>query len=217
VALTPTVTFRGIASSPSLEADIRARAEKLEKYCHTITSCRVVVELAERHHTSGRRFHVRIELTVPSDHLIVSHDASSIRTARDLEADALHKTSETDAERKDAMLAVHDAFDIAKRQVQDYVRRQREAGGESNRQPRGHVVRVFPVDEYGYIAAEDGHEVYFQKSSVLNGDFDHLEVGSLVSFVEVRGDRGPQASTVRMIGRHKAASGPAPAAVETSS
>ena len=95
-----------------------------------------------------------------------------------------------------AMLAVHDAFDIAKRQLQDYVRRQREAGGESNRQPRGHVARIFPVDEYGYLTAEDGHEVYFQKSSVLNGDFEHLEVDNpefLLALLDARPIAGTRA------------------------
>jgi cold shock CspA family protein len=52
---------------------------------------------------------------------------------------------------------------------------------------------------FSYFRAEDGHEVYFQKSSVLKGTFDRLKVGSVVSFAEEAGDKGPQASTVRLV------------------
>jgi cold shock CspA family protein len=61
------------------------------------------------------------------------------------------------------------------------------------------VSQLFPVDEYGYIEAEDGHEVYFQKSSVLKNAFDRLTVDSAVSFVEEHGEKGPQASTVKLL------------------
>jgi cold shock CspA family protein len=44
--------------------------------------------------------------------------------------------------------------------------------------------------------------VYFHRNAVLNGDFHHLQVGTEVSFVEEAGERGPQASTLRLIGRH---------------
>jgi hypothetical protein len=40
--------------------------------------------------------------------------------------------------------------------------------------------------------------VYFQKSSVLSNVFDRLTIGSAVSFVEEQGEKGPQASTVRL-------------------
>jgi cold shock CspA family protein len=66
------------------------------------------------------------------------------------------------------------------------------------RQPRGRVVKLFPSEEYGYIEAEDGHEVYFQKSGVLKNAFDRLTVGSMVAFAEEPGEKGPQASTVKL-------------------
>ena len=91
-------------------------------------------------------------------------------------------------------MAVREAFDIARRRVQDYARRHRGTVKTAARQPRGRVVQLFPVDEYGYIEAADGHEVYFQKSSVLKDAFDRLAVGSTVSFVEEPGEKGPQAA-----------------------
>jgi hypothetical protein len=44
-----------------------------------------------------------------------------------------------------------------------------------------------------------GTRVYFQKSSVLKGAFHRLTVGSTVSFVEEAGEKGPQASTVKLL------------------
>jgi cold shock CspA family protein/ribosome-associated translation inhibitor RaiA len=195
----PSVTFRGIGVSEALEADIRARIAKLERYYPSITGCRVLVELGERHHESGNRFHVRIDLTVPGENILVTHDADLHAAARDIEAAKLTKEGEVNPERKHAHVAVREAFDIARRRLQDYARRQRRAVKASSRQPVGQVSQLFPVDEYGYIAADDGHEVYFQKSSVLDNRFDRLHVGSFVSYVEEPGDKGPQASTVKLL------------------
>jgi cold shock CspA family protein len=109
------------------------------------------------------------------------------------------KLAETDPERKHARVAIREAFDIARRQLQDFARRQRGTVKTAVRQARGRISQLFPIDEYGFIENEDGHEVYFQKSSVLKGAFDRLTIGSDVSFAEEPGDKGPQASTVRLL------------------
>jgi hypothetical protein len=43
--------------------------------------------------------------------------------------------------------------------------------------------------------------IYFHRNSVLEGDFDRLEVGTGVNFFEHddEGEHGPQASTVRIV------------------
>ena len=65
------------------------------------------------------------------------------------------------------------------------------------RQPHGRVTQLFPIDGYGYIESADGHEVYFQKRSVLKNAFERLAVGSMVSSMEEAGEKGSQASTVK--------------------
>ncbi|MGO9847760.1 MAG: cold-shock protein [Methylocella sp.] len=57
-------------------------------------------------------------------------------------------------------------------------------------------------DDYGFIETSDGREVYFHRNSVLDNAFDRLTVGSEVRFVEEIGQKGPQASTVRLVGKH---------------
>ena len=184
--MTPTITFRGIEASPALETDIRRRLRRLETYHSGIIGCRVLVEFAQRHHARGNRFHVRIDLTVPGEEIAVTHDTSS----RDLE---------TGPERKHAHVAVREAFEAARRRLQDYARRQRGSTKRSARPARGRIARLSSVDEHGYIEADDGHEVYFQRTSVLRDAFDRLGVDSRVTFVEEPGDKGPQASTVRLL------------------
>ena len=56
--------------------------------------------------------------------------------------------------------------------------------------------------EFGFLEAADGHEVYFHRNSVLDGLFSRLAVGTRVTFVEEIGEKGPQASTVKLLGKH---------------
>lgn len=197
--LTPTITLRGIEPSAALEAEIRTRIDKLETYYRSIMGCRVLVEFVQRHHETGNRYHVRIDLTVPGEEIVVAHEPSLHATAQDVDVEKATKADELDPERKHARVAVREAFDIARRRLQDYARRQRGTVKTAARQPRGRVSQLFPIDEYGYIEAEEGHEVYFQKSSVLKNAFDRVIVGSTVTFVEEPGEKGPQASTVKLL------------------
>jgi cold shock CspA family protein len=95
--------------------------------------------------------------------------------------------------------ALQDAFDVAKRQVQDYVRRRR--GFVKTYLPVNHarVRTLFQWEGYGFLEDHQGREIYFHRNSVLNGAFDRLTEGAEVRFVEEEGDEGPQASTVTLV------------------
>ena len=56
--------------------------------------------------------------------------------------------------------------------------------------------------DYGFIATSDGREIYFHRYSVIDNAFDRLSVGSEVRFAEELGEKGAQASTVHLIGKH---------------
>jgi len=198
------ITFRTIPRSEMLETEILARIAKLETFYKPITGCRVLVELAERHHETGNRVHVRLDLTVPGEEIVVTHEASLHATARDAEQPRETKRDEVDAERKHAVVAIHRAFDTAERRLQDFARRQRGDVKRAVRQPRGRVTRLFPEGNYGFLEADDGHEVYFHRGSVLGDAFDDLAIGTRVLFAEEPGDKGPQASTVKIARRHRA-------------
>jgi cold shock CspA family protein len=48
----------------------------------------------------------------------------------------------------------------------------------------------------------DGREIYFHRNSVLDGGFARLAAGARVTFAEEAGEKGPQASTVKLLGKH---------------
>lgn len=68
--------------------------------------------------------------------------------------------------------------------------------------PHGRISELHPEEDYGRIVTADGGDIYFHRNSILNADFDSLEIGAEVLFVEQEGDEGPQASSVRVVGKH---------------
>jgi cold shock CspA family protein len=69
--------------------------------------------------------------------------------------------------------------------------------------PIGTVVRLDRSGEFGFLESPDGREIYFHRNSVLDGGFSRLTVGARVAFAEAMGEKGPQASTVRPLGKHR--------------
>jgi cold shock CspA family protein len=195
-----TITFRRLQNVEGVEADIRKRLGSLATYCPSIMAARILVEPAQRHHRDGNRYHVRIDLTVPGEDIVISHEASLRPVARRLPAQKTRKQDEPDRSHRHLVVATREAFALARRRLQDYVRRRRGSVKLHTPAPEGRVVRLFPSKGYGFLQGADGHEVYFQTSSVLAGAFKNLAVGSRVVFAEGRGEKGTQASTVRVVG-----------------
>lgn len=119
------VTFRNMDVSPALEQEIRARANWLETFYAGLVGCRVLLEIPHRHRERGRPVHVRIELSLPGEDVIVSHEPTLHAPFKDLRGDAPHKSEDVEGAHKDALVAIHDAFDIARRRLEDFARRQR--------------------------------------------------------------------------------------------
>ncbi len=91
------------------------------------------------------------------------------------------------------------------RQVEDLAREMRDQGKEHVGTDRGRVTKFLAGEGYGFIESADGREIYFYRNAVTDGALDRLKVGSEVAFVEEAGEKGAQASTVRLIGKHRPA------------
>jgi len=196
--LQPVIRFRGIQPGDGLEDEIRRRLARLRQYYPAIVGCRVLLRLSDRHHQVGGRFEVQLDLSVPGRrHVLVSHVANPRKSARHQEQERYRKADEVDRERRIAMVAVRDAFEVARRRLQDFGREQRGDVKVRAEIPQGRVTQF--DGRIGCIEATDGHEAYFQKSSVLGAGRRRVRVGSPVAFAEERGDKGPQASTVRLL------------------
>src|SRR3546814_830347 len=60
----------------------------------------------------------------------------------------------------------------------------------------GQVIGLRTRQDYGFLRSAEGAELWFHRNSLLNDDFDQLEVGDRVQYVETIGETGPQASKV---------------------
>jgi len=179
------VSFRHMERSEAIEALVRDKADKLDTFAEHIMSCRVVVEPVGKHRREGNLFDVRIDITVPGEEIAVSRAPSSEH-----------------AEARDIHVALRDAFDAARRQLEDYMRRRRKTVKTLETAPHARVSKLFPTEGYGFLTTPEGREIYFHRDSVLHAGFDRVAIGTEVSFVEEEGKKGPQASTVKLVGRH---------------
>ena len=177
------ITYRGIQKTEMVDSLIREKTKKLERFCSHISSCRVAVESRQLHQRSGHPFRVRIDIKVPPGHeVVITRDAGEGQIHDELHA------------------VIREAFDAAGRQLKSITEKQR---GDTKKHPEQEagalVARIFRDEGYGFIKTLDGREIYFHKNSVSPKDFDRLEVGTGVRYVEVPGDEGPQASTVQIV------------------
>ncbi|SMF48567.1 cold-shock DNA-binding protein family [Tistlia consotensis] len=183
------ITFHGMDPSPALEARIRERTDRLERYFDRIVSCRVIVEAPHRHGHQGKLYRIKVLIGLPG--------------GVDLEVD---RNRPKDHAHEDPYVALRDAFDAADRRLQDHVRRQRGDIKHHEAPPLAHVARLF--EDHGFAVDGDGNEVYFHRNAVV-GSFEKLTAGDEVRLVVAHGESaaGPQATTVEPTGRHRQAAG----------
>lgn len=177
------ITFHGVAASDTVEQKIREAAANLEQFHDDIMSCRVVVEAPHRRHRKGTLYHLRIDVSVTGQELVVNRDPGD-RDAHE-----------------DVYVMIRDAFAAMERQLRELSRKKQ---GEVKRDlvaPHGVVVSLFPETGYGFIETGDGREIYFHKNSVLDSGFSRLTKGTEVRFSEEEGEKGPQASSVEIVGK----------------
>jgi cold shock CspA family protein/ribosome-associated translation inhibitor RaiA len=177
------ISFRGVDKTDDLERLIHEKSDKLEKICDTIISCRVAVERPQAHQQTGNPFRVRINLRLPP--------GKDLTVKRESSEGHLHDK---------LPVVISDAFDTAFRRLKKQMAKQQ---GQVKMHPEqekiAFVVRLFNDEGYGFIKSIDGRELYFHRNSVLNDDFDRLEIGTGVRYVAEAGDEGPKASTIQIV------------------
>jgi len=178
------IAFKGIRNTDELDALIREEAAKLERVCGYISSCRVIVEMRQKHQTTGSPYRVRIDMTVPPGHELVMKQESG-------QGD-MHDPVE---------IVIKNVFESAARQLRKLVEQQR---GDTKAHPEQEVMavvyRLFPDQEYGFLRTVDSQQdIYFHKNSVLHHDFDRLVVGTGVRYTAQEGEQGPQATAVQIV------------------
>ncbi len=111
------ITVRDMEHSDALDEHIRGKVGKLERIYPKLMGCRVVAELHDRHKSQGRHFAVRVGVTAPGREIVVNHQHA-----------------------EDVYVALREAFDAVKRQLEEFARMQR---GDAKRH------RIAPVPQGG--------------------------------------------------------------------
>ncbi len=101
------VNFRNMDPSPAVEARIREKAAKLERFHDRIIGCTVVVEAPHRHHHKGKLYSVHIDISVPGKDVVVD------------------RAKPSDHAHEDVYVAIRDAFNAATRRLEDQARKMR--------------------------------------------------------------------------------------------
>src|SRR5450830_470087 len=179
------IEYQGMEARPHIQAALAKHVDDLEQRFDRVTACRVVVKAPGGHHRTGGPYEVNIRLALP--------DGREVNVDRTAKADERHS---------DVTFAINDAFKRARRQLQDHARELQGQVKQHEGSPIGTVVRLDPSGEFGFLETSDGGEIYFHRNSVLDGAFSRLAVGTRVTFAEGVGEKGPQASTVKLLGKH---------------
>ncbi len=159
------IIFRDVVPLPSIEPEIRRRADKLDHWVPDVMSCHVAVEAEGNRHHTGHAYRVTLRVRVPGEEIAVStHHVD----------ENIHR-------------AIHGAFDAVDRRLEDHARRQRH-------QTKAHhdllIGRITALSDdgvgviVGVIVGESGETYHFDRSHVENPGFDQLAVGQTVSFLE---------------------------------
>ena len=173
------IVFEHVPPSEAIEQRLREESFKLEEFFSRITSMRVVVGRPQRRHQKGDCYTIRLHITLPG--------APDIAISRDPSTTGRHE---------DIQVSITDAFDAAKRKLQDWVRIRQGQVKTHEPVPRGVITSLIAEKDYGFITSSDGREVYFHKNSVEGDKFYSLAIGQSVRFAEDQGEKGPQATFV---------------------
>ncbi len=180
------IVFQHCEPSEELRTAIAKQMERLEKFSSRITSCRIAIAGPQTRHRGGDIFQVDMQIGLPGH--------------KDVIVGARHGDA---PEHEHVLVAIKAAFDAAVRQLEDAARGQRGQVKAHPEESHGRVSKFLAGEDCGFLETPEGREIYFHRNAVLDGDFDRLSVGSEVSFIEEKGVKGAQASTVRWIDRHR--------------
>lgn len=173
----PIITWHRISRSDAIEAILQKRIAAIGKFCPDAIGLRITLDAPQRPRNAGRGFDVRLHLDLPGPDLDVARSVRQGHAAADL------------------TLAVNAAFNA----LEERIKQTRKVVGalEVKHHPmilHGEIVEIEPELGYGFLRADNGHEVYFQKDALVAGEWDKLKTGARLRFREEDGEKGPFAA-----------------------
>lgn len=110
------IEFQNTQPIEPVEFRIRRELAELEKFYNRLVSCRVEVELP-KHARRGSVSKVRIDFGVPAENAATPPGVRGVAVKQDIEH------LQVNAQHKDPVMAVHAAFNTARRRLEDFVGR----------------------------------------------------------------------------------------------
>ena len=177
------IAYRNVEKRDEIENLVNEQVARLEKVCDHVDSCRVVIEKPNENVRKGSGYRVRIDMMVPPSHEIVASREAGEGDIND-----------------DLSTVIRAAFNAARKRLQKLDQKQR---GDVKNHPQQNVMGEVTkkMEDYGFLRAVDGREIYFHAHSVLSPGFDSIKIGTGVAFTEEMGNDGPQASSVHIVER----------------
>jgi cold shock CspA family protein len=179
------IDFPGLPASDALRGLILKDVAALEKRFGRITACRVAIKAPSERQLRRGIYEISIQLSLPGGRAI---DIARSRSPDDTHADVT--------------VALRDAFRRARRRLEDHARRMRGTVKTHDGPPIATVRSIDAAAGFGFLETADGRDIYFHRNSVLNDAFSRLTPGARVTYFEEMGEKGPQASTVKLMGKH---------------
>lgn len=102
------VHFHGLDRSETVEERVREKVARLEKHFSRLSYCRVAIDAPHRHAHKKRAYLVKLELGIPSSEPLVVASEDTYNP-----------------EHEDVFAALRDAFDIARRRLDNVVDKRR--------------------------------------------------------------------------------------------
>lgn len=179
----PIITWHNMTRSEAVETIVQKRIAAVEKFRPDAVGIRVTLDAPQKRRNAGRGFDVRIHMEVPGPDIDVARFVRHGVAAEDLTR------------------AVNAAFSALEDRLKEG---QRKMGSleVKHHAPvlHGEIVEIEPALGYGFVRADDGREVYFQKEGLVKGNWDDLDRGTLLRFRELDGEQGPYAVDIALAG-----------------
>lgn len=172
------VETRNVELRKGWQKKIDEEKEKLVRhFANFVLHLRVSIE-ATTHHKEGG-YELKLVATVPNDTVVVARKGGNV-----------------------GPLLV-EAFDVLSLQMKEIIRKKRQSKKSPDLPVEegaqyGVIRKVSPYESYGFIVSQDAREIYFHENALKDISIDSLTEGDAVMYGESHGDKGPQASWVRM-------------------
>jgi cold shock CspA family protein/ribosome-associated translation inhibitor RaiA len=171
------IEARNVELRKGWQSKIEEEKEKLVRhYAGFVLHLRVAIE-ATTHHKEGG-FEIKLVASVPNETVVVSRKGGTVRPL------------------------LIEAFDVLSLKLKEIQRKKRknkknaDISGEGD--SFGTIRKLSPHESYGFITTHDERDIYFHENALKDASIDELTEGDGVIYGETTGDKGPQASWVRL-------------------